>query len=149
MPLHLIKLAVGADSIDDIRDFQQARMAARGLDDSVPVFTRRSPRRAQEIMQGGSLYWVVRGVVTVRQAVLDVRDGCDDDGRLRCELWVHPRPVLTQPTRWRPFQGWRYLADGDAPADLASSGVSRADSGRSESAMPLDLVETLDALGVR
>ena len=149
MTLHLIKLAVGAETTDDLRVFQQARMAGRGLVDRVPVFTRRAPRRAAEVIDGGSLYWVVRGVISVRQRVLDICEGPDEEGRLQCEIWVHPQAQLTEKVRWRPFQGWRYLSSNDTPPDLPGSSTSGQQLIVPGRIMPEGLAEALDGLGVR
>ena len=146
MTVHLLKLAVGAESVDDIRSYQKARMATLGIETAVPVFTRRSPRRVDDVLDGGSLYWVVRGVLSVRQRVLDLRLGADPDGRARCEIWLDPRLVATRPVPWRPFQGWRYLASGDAPADTPGGASDGADPGE---ALPTGLAGALDSLGVR
>ena len=146
MPVNLIKLAVGAESVDHIRTYQAARMAALGLDATVPVYTRRSPRRVEELLGGGSLYWVIRGALCVRQRVLDLQTGTDAEGRAHCEIWLNPRLVATRPVPWRPFQGWRYLATADAPSDLPDD---LQGAGAEEQGMPAGLASALDALGVR
>jgi hypothetical protein len=77
------------------------------------------PARRQELLDGGSLYWVIRGNVQVRQRLLDIIPFVDRDGIGRCKLMLEPKLI---PTEWQPrraFQGWRYLPPADAPADLA------------------------------
>jgi len=117
MPLNLIKLAVGIRDIDHLREVQ-ARRAADGI---VPVYTRMVPKRAEEIVGAGSLYWVIRGSTCVRQRVVAIDTGVDEDGRGFCTIRVEAEPVPTVPTAQRPFQGWRYLEPATAPADLSGA----------------------------
>ena len=114
MPLHLLKLAVGVDSIDHLRRLRAARRAERGAS---WVYTRNYPRRAEEVLAGGSIYWVIRGQIRVRQLVTGFRAERDDDGRRYCLVEVDEGLISTVPRPWRPFQGWRYLLPLDAPPD--------------------------------
>ena len=114
MSLHLLKLAVGIDDIDHLRQIRKARAAERGGN---WVYTRNRPRRAQEVLAGGSIYWVIRGQIRVRQRVTGLRGERDDTGRRYCLIDVDPELVLTLPRTCRPFQGWRYLLPQDAPPD--------------------------------
>ena len=114
MPLHLLKLAVGIDDIDHLRQIRQVRAAERGGN---WVYTRNHPRRAQEVLAGGSIYWVIRGQIRVRQRVTGLRGERDETGRRYCLIEVDAELVPTLPRAWRPFQGWRYLASTDAPPD--------------------------------
>jgi hypothetical protein len=119
MPLHLVKLAVGIDDIEHLRRVRAARAAERG---NRWVYTRNHPRRAAEVLAGGSIYWVIRGQIRVRQLVTGFRSERDENGRRYCLIDVHPTLV---PTLWRscrPFQGWRYLLPEAAPADRATGG---------------------------
>jgi hypothetical protein len=117
VPLHLLKLAVGIDDVDQLRRVRRARVLERGGN---WVYTRNHPRRAQEVLAGGSIYWVIRGHILVRQRVTGLCSGRDDAGRRYCLIDVDAElvPTLTRP--WRPFQGWRYLTSGDAPPDRLS-----------------------------
>ena len=118
MSLHIIKLCVGADSVADLASFQKRQIKARGA----PVCgTRMWPKRVDEVLDGGSLYWVIKGVVLVRQRITKIADVKDDHGQ-RCGLWLDPEIVRTAPQPRRAFQGWRYLDPKDAPADLAALG---------------------------
>ncbi|MBZ8132354.1 DUF1489 family protein [Afifella sp. IM 167] len=123
MALHLLKLCVGADSIEDLSVWIEQRLADRraaGEPEEHWHVTRMVPRRAEELENGGSLYWVIRGQVQVRQRLLDIRTFRGEDGITRCKLVLDPKLV---PTAWQPrraFQGWRYLKPEDAPADLGS-----------------------------
>ncbi len=130
MALHLIKLCVGADSVADLRAWQDQRVArprrADGPREPYHV-TRMTPARAGEVIDGGSLYWVIRRVVAVRQAITDLVEIRGDDGIRRCAIVLDRELVLTQPVPRKPFQGWRYLDPRDAPADLAARGSGGAE----------------------
>lgn len=144
MALHLLKLCVGADSVEDLEAWIAERLAeaeARGAEREQFHVTRMIPKRASEIVGGGSLYWVIRGNIQVRQRLLEVRPFTDSDGISRCRLVLEP--VLHR-TRWqprRPFQGWRYLESKDAPPDLGDD-----DAGLT--ALPPDLRRELAHLGL-
>lgn len=121
MALHLLKLCVGAASIEDLEQWQAARLAeARRAGQPPEIFhtTRMVPKRAAELIRGGSLYWVIKGQIAARQALLAVRPFTDADGIGRCRLVLGHgvAPVLPRP--FRAFQGWRYLQPGDAPPDI-------------------------------
>jgi hypothetical protein len=121
MPLHLIKLCVGADSVKDLKDWIRERLAekrAKGLPREHIHTTRMVPKRADELTDGGSLYWVIRGEVLCRQRLRALRTIVDGGGITRCQLVLDPKIVLVQPRFWRAFQGWRYLEAKDAPTDL-------------------------------
>src|SRR5215472_2562306 len=132
MPLHLLKLAVG---IEDLRRIRAARLVERGGN---WVYTRNHPRRAAEVLDGGSIYWIVRGQIRVRQRVTGFRRERDDNGRRYCLIEVDERLIPTLARPWRPFQGWRYLLPEDAP--LGRSGDDEPSADR--------LVAELRALGL-
>jgi len=121
MALHLLKLCVGADSVEDLEAWIAQRLAAAeasGAKREQFHVTRMTPKRAAELTDGGSLFWVVKGNVQVRQRLLEVRPFTDDEGISRCRLVLEP---ILYRTRWQPrraFQGWRYLETKDAPPDL-------------------------------
>jgi hypothetical protein len=135
LPLHLIKLCVGADTPDDLRRWRAAR-AAEGR--RPIVHTRQTPKRATEILNGGSLYWVFKGQVLIRQPVLAIETIGEGQGR-RCKILLADEMVATAPQPRRAFQGWRYLEPKDAPPDLPS--------GECEAAIPQDLARELRELG--
>jgi hypothetical protein len=122
MPLHLIKLSVGTDSIEDLEDWIKLKFAEqkkRGVKKPERFHTTRMvPKRAEEIVGGGSIFWVIRGEILCRERVLEIRPFVDKDGIGRCRLVLDPKLVLVQPRPYRAFQGWRYLTDKDAPRDL-------------------------------
>lgn len=119
MTLHLIKLAVGVRDVEHLSAVQAPRTVVTGGNvRAVPVHTRQTPKRAADLVPGGSLYWVIRGSVAARQTLLDLESGTDSDGDPFCRIWVAAEVIPTVPLTHRPFQGWRYLAPEAAPADL-------------------------------
>ena len=119
-PLHLIKLCVGCDSVEELLEWR----AAQGSRPWV-LRTRQTPRRAQELRAGGSLYRVFKGVVLSRQLILDVTT-VSDGAVARCEIVLDEAVTLTVPTPRRAFQGWRYLPAHEAPADLNAASEGEA-----------------------
>lgn len=120
--MNLIKLCVGADSVEDHRtwiDFRLQQARAIGVTAEQYHTTRMYPKRADEIIGQGSLYWVIKGQVQCRQRVLDIRRFTDNEGVSRCKIVLEPTLILTSLQPKRPFQGWRYLRPDDAPRDMA------------------------------
>lgn len=120
MALHLLKLCVGADSIADLESWVAERLAAqrRRAAAELTHTTRMVPRRIAELLDGGALYWVIKGQIAARQALLDVRPFTDSGGIGRCHLVLGHEVVAVSPRPFRAFQGWRYLDERDAPADI-------------------------------
>lgn len=144
MALHLIKLCVGADSIDDLREWVSERSLiaiAAGMEPHSSHITRMVPKRDRDLLEGGSLYWVIKGQVQARQRLLDIKTFTDVDGISRCELVLGPEVVETELQPRRAFQGWRYLTDDDAPRDLMNMGDGTAE-------LPLELRRELAELGL-
>jgi len=147
--LHLIKLCVGIDRVDQLAAYQTRRRAelkAQGLPPYNRHLTRNFPRRADEIAAGteagGSLYWVIKREVRVRQKLHALEEAVDHQGRRCCALVFEPELIRVMPRAHRPFQGWRYLAAADAPPDLPAGAVD-------ESAdMPAEMRRELRALGL-
>jgi hypothetical protein len=136
--LHLIKLSVGTEDLDDMERWQAQRLRRTGQ-----LFhrTRMMPRRRAELLQGGSIYWVIKGAIRCRQHLTGVEAGVDEAGR-PCTLLLHDsKLVRTMPRPHRPFQGWRYFAPEAVPADLESLPEGEAD-------MPPELIAELHALGL-
>ena len=136
MPLNLVKLCVGCDTPQDLLDWRAQRRAQGGR--VSVVHTRQTPKRAAELLDGGSLYWVFKGAILVRQRI-DIIETIAEGGRNRCEITLEDVLVPTAPQPRRPFQGWRYLDAKDAPADLPSSEAGEG--------MPQDLARELRELG--
>ncbi len=121
MSLHLLKLCVGCDSIRDLEDWIEENRAHHdrlGRVYEQAHTTRMVPKRADALVEGGSLYWVVKGQIACRQTLIAVRPFTDRDGIGRCHLLLEPAVVPVTPRPCRPFQGWRYLDVHDAPRDL-------------------------------
>jgi hypothetical protein len=144
MPLHLIKLCVGADSVQDLEDWIKEKLKIKRKNGEKPEHihrTRMVPKRAAELTDGGSLYWVIRGELMCRQRIRDVRPFRDKDGIGRCGIVLDRDVVLVAPRPYRAFQGWRYLAAADAPRDLDKVAKGAA-------AMPEKLRRELRELGL-
>src|SRR5690554_6603159 len=116
-PLHLIKLSVGTEDVEDLA-LWQTTARAQGPDGLPRHITRMWPRREAEILDGGSIYWVIKGVLQCRQRVLRLDEVIGQDGIRRCAIVLDPELIRTAQALKRPFQGWRYLPAKDAPPDL-------------------------------
>ncbi|WP_071672541.1 DUF1489 family protein [Nioella nitratireducens] len=137
---HLIKLSVGTESVDDLTDWQA--MSGQRWGDGLPRHvTRMWPKREAEVLDGGSIYWVIKGFIQARQRVLRLDEVMGEDGVRRCAIVLNPEVVRVEATPKRPFQGWRYLKPEDAPRDLSGTRAS-------EEPLPADLQAALAELGV-
>ena len=136
MTVHLKKLSVGTVSIDSLRGLQARRIANVG---KLVHITRNRPRRAEELLDGGSIYWIIKGVMTARQAIIDFVEAQRADGSPACGIVLSPEIVTVAPTRMRIFQGWRYLEVADAPIDVGMD---------IDENMPSELVAELRELGI-
>jgi len=142
MVLHLIKLAVGVDDLAHMKKLQAARRRQRHQSPRSPhwVYTRNTPRRAGELLDGGSLYWVVRGVIRCRQELVGFEEDIDDeDGKKFCRIKVKRTLVQTAPRACKAFQGWRYLDPERAPPDLSQGDTAD---------MPVEMAAELKRLGL-
>jgi len=139
--VNLLKLCVGAEKVDDLTDWQ-ASPRAKGPDGLPRHVTRMWPKRAAEILNGGSLYWVMNGRTRARQAIHDLREIRDSQGRRACVIELAPELIRVSAIPHRPFQGWRYLNPEDAPADVAGGDSDPA------ADMPDWMVRELQDLGV-
>src|SRR3954447_3098658 len=125
MALHLLKLCVGCDSIGDLEDWIEENRAHHlrlGRPYEQTHTTRMVPKRMDALVDGGSLYWVIRGQIACRQRLLAIRPFTDSDGIGRCHLVLEPVVTPVEPRPFRPFQGWRYMEAKDAPRDLGQDG---------------------------
>jgi len=136
MTVHLKKLSVGSHSLETLRAWQALRLSKTGR---LIHVTRNRPRRAEEILDGGSIYWIIKGVMGARQQIIDLAAVQRADGQVACGLVLSPNLVATVPIKMRIFQGWRYLEAEDAPADLTDP---------VDESMPPSLVAELRELGV-
>ena len=143
--INLLKLCVGAEKVEDLLDWQvrlRAIRAARGEPAEHRHVTRMWPKREAELLAGGSLYWVFKGLILARQRVVRLDEVIGEDGIRRCGIVLHDDVIKTEAVPRRPFQGWRYLTVADAPRDLTADRAN-------EVALPEDLANALADLGVR
>ena len=136
MALNLIKLCVGCDTVEELLDWRRSQVRP-----GQPwiLRTRQTPKRADELIRGGSLYRVFKGFILSRQCIHGV-DCIEDGPTKRCEITLSDTVTLTAPTPRRPFQGWRYLCGADTPPDLENGALSPA--------LPGDLARRLREIGV-
>ena len=142
--LHLIKLSVGSESVDSLAEWQGARMterAALGLDPRPRHVTRMTPRRGEELVPGGSIFWVIQRRIQARQPLAALEPVTGEDGIARCALILEPVLYRTVHRPRRPFQGWRYLTVEDAPEDTDTNAEMLAD-------MPREMREELERMGL-
>ncbi|MFZ5711182.1 MAG: DUF1489 family protein [Pseudomonadota bacterium] len=136
--IHLLKLSVGSESVEDHESWQRAHFGGRN-----PVHvTRMWPKREAEVLDGGSLYWVVKGFVLCRQRIVGLEERRGADGILRCGLVLDPEMIRTEAQPRRAFQGWRYLEPKDAPRDLKAGRMTAEP-------LPPKLVSALAEIGLR
>jgi hypothetical protein len=135
---------VGCDSVDDLKSWVAARLKEKKRCGQKPEHihtTRMVPKRNEELLDGGSLYWVIRGQVMCRERILDLRPFVDKDGIGRCRIVLDGKIRLVVPRPYRAFQGWRYLAEKDAPGDLERTA-------RGAATMPEQMRRELSELGL-
>lgn len=145
MPLHIIKLAVGCDSVKDLkrRVAERTREAKmHGLPSRHVHVTRMAPKRDADVLDGGSIYWVIRGEIAARERIVAIEPFRDAGGINRCRLVMQPKVIAVSPRPMRPFQGWRYFKSDDAPPDLGKSVAA------SLAAMPETMRRELRDLGL-
>lgn len=140
--VNLVKLCVGAERVEDLIHWQ-AQRAAQTPGAEPRHVTRMWPKRADELLNGGSLYWVFKGVVLARQRVVRLDEVIREDGIRRCGLVLDPEIVRTEAMPRRPFQGWRYLAPADSPRDLSRGRQQEGED------LPPGLMAALAEIGVR
>jgi hypothetical protein len=120
MNLHLIKLSVGPEKLSDLANWQEQRLAEHRRTGSTPELmhvTRNFPKRADELLNGGSIYWVIKGFIVARQKLVELRK-LEREGVPHCGLVLGHELIRTVPRPHRPFQGWRYFDAAKAPADI-------------------------------
>ena len=119
MPLNILNLCVGAESVEDLTDWHAAHQHLWPPGTTAHV-TRMWPKREDELLDGGSIYWVIKGTVLARQRVLRLEQRIGHDGIRRCALILDAQVIRTEPAPRRPFQGWRYLNPDESPRDLTT-----------------------------
>jgi hypothetical protein len=134
--IHIVKLCVGIESFEDL----EQRLATRG-GATLGHVTRMRPKQEEALLNGGSLYWVIKGAVQARQEIKALEEVIGDDGIKRCRIVLKLPLIRTQNAPRRPFQGWRYLKPEDAPTDMPK--------GREhEDELPLEMAQKLADLGL-
>lgn len=141
MTVHILKLCVGAEGVEDLIDWQ-ASARAKGPDGLPRHITRMTPKRRDEVLDGGSLYWVFKGQVLARQRILRLDPVTGEDGISRCAIVLDPQVERTEPQPRRPFQGWRYLKPEDAPRDMPRARAH-------DDTLPPGMAEALAEFGLR
>jgi hypothetical protein len=139
--VNILKLCVGADSVEDLADWQAANAHRWAAGCAVHV-TRMWPKREAEVVSGGSLYWVIKGVILARQRIVALERVQGGDGIERCALVLDREIIRTEAAPRRPFQGWRYLNPAESPRDLPK-GREKDD------ALPPSLAQALAEIGLR
>ena len=138
--INLVKLSVGTETVENLADWQASPMAQ--THDSLPRhITRMWPKRGNELLNGGSIYWVIKGVILCRQTVLRLDEVTGSDGIRRCAIVLDPQLAPVAATPKRAFQGWRYLQTTDAPPDLSQSRPNDDD-------LPPELQAALASIGI-
>lgn len=127
MTIHLQKLSVGTETIETLQAWQKS-FVARRVKNGEPALhqhvTRMTPKQREAILDGGSIYWIIKGQMQCRNKILDLEEVRTSDGRKACAIIMDPTLIATVPVPRRPFQGWRYLKVEDAPADIADLGTA-------------------------
>ena len=139
--IHLLKLSVGTESVEDLQHWQDSQRHRWPKGCSVHV-TRMWPKREAEVLSGGSIYWVIKGVILCRQRIVGLEAVTGSDGISRCAMIFDAELIRTEAAMRRPFQGWRYLDPKDAPGDLAKGREK-------EEALPPALAQALAEIGLR
>ncbi|KIC12164.1 lysophospholipase [Leisingera sp. ANG-M1] len=138
--VNLVKLSVGTESVESLMAWQEMRR--KELPEGLPRHvTRMWPKREAEILNGGSIYWVIKGLIQCRQRVLRMDEVIGEDGIRRCAIILDPELHRTHTAPKRPFQGWRYLKAGESPADLPAGK-------QQEEPLPPELSQALAEIGV-
>jgi hypothetical protein len=145
MTIHLVKIAVGIESVEHLKEVQIERLRkAREKNGSAALrhLTRNPPKRADEVLDNGSIYWIIKGYIRVRQRINGISEAFDRDGKPRCALILDTNLVQTVLLPHKPIQGWRYLEVDVAPADLTTAERKKV------SSLPQDMADELRSLGL-
>ena len=117
MTIHLLRMAVGINSIAELINLQKRRRQTNP-DSKLFNTTRNVPKRLDELLDGGSIYWVVKRLIRVRQEIISVSQEINNEGKKYCLIEINPKLIKVEPRTQKPFQGWRYLNTEDAPGDI-------------------------------
>lgn len=143
MVLHLKKLSVGTESVESLVEWQETQREEYYGQSVVVRTTRNKPKQEKELLAGGSIYWIINRRMQCRQAVLGIEQDIDHEGRQYCKLMLDPEMIRTQPLFHKPFQGWRYLTESDAPKDIGPVIL-----GEGSEQPPEEMAEELRSMGL-
>ena len=143
MTVHLLRMAVRVESIAHLREIQSERVKTEnnGGEGALFTYTRNIPRRSDELANGGSIYWVVKRLIRVRQPILSLHQQTNAEGRDYCAIELDPTHIQVEPQRQRAFQGWRYFRVEDVPPDLDTAQSDSSD-------LPPEMAAELRELGL-
>ena len=140
MAVHLVKIAVGIESLDHLRRVQKERRAAN--EGVLRHLTRNRPRRDEDVLDGGSIYWIIKGYIRARQSITGFAEAMGRNGKPRCALLLDPELVRVELSPHKPIQGWRYMEAEAAPADLGEGSNPELEG------LPDEMAAELRALGL-
>lgn len=142
--IHLLRTAAGIKDLQELQEVQKhfSTRTREGLGEVVVITTRNTPKRADELLDGGSVYYIVKNIIQVRQKILDIETVTDADGEKCCQILISPKIMRVMPVAQRAVQGWRYLDPAKAPKDLGYLHPAN------EEAPPEDMAEELKSLGL-
>lgn len=120
MHVNLLRTGVGVDSIEHLAEIQETyRYAIDENGDDIAFFTTRNmPQRSNELLNGGSVYWIIKRLICVRQIITDIQQTTDDEGQRLCIISMKPQIMMVDPIPHKHIQGWRYLSPDKAPKDI-------------------------------
>ena len=144
-PVNIVKLAVGVRSVEELALIQKRFLNQPGGQISKGFYhsTKLMPKKHEAIVESGSLYWVIKGVICARQKIVEIIKQEDTDGVKRCRIYLGNSIIKTTPIRKRPFQGWRYLKKNRTPADIIDPITANFDDD-----IPLEVQQQLLEVGV-
>jgi len=140
MTVHLVKMAVGIESLDHLMRIQKERRA--GNNGILRHLTRNAPRRSVEVLDGGSIFWIIKGYIRARQRITGFADAVGRNGKPRCAILLDPGLKRVELTPHKPIQGWRYMEDAAAPGDIGNA------EGKAIDGLPEEMAAELKSLGL-
>jgi len=141
--LHIIKLCVGAQNVTELYNWQKNRIIfVEKFEDPVTfIITRMRPKKEKELLNGGSIYWVFKGLILARQKIIGFNNIIGEDNILRCKIILNSQIILTDSQQKRPFQGWRYFKQEEIPNDRELYSEDKIE-------LPLELQKELSEIGI-
>lgn len=144
MTVHLVKMAVGIESFDHLKSVQADRFRQAKQESGkgqLRHLTRNTPRRSDDVLDGGSMYWIIKGYIRARQRIIGFGEATGRNDRPRCAILLDPRLVRTELLPHKPMQGWRYMEPASMPEDLSSKAIE-------QTSLPDEMAAELRALGL-